>query len=131
MFGLDTNVLVRYFVQDDESQAFRATKIFEKISNINPAFVNNIVMCELIWVLSRAYRYEKPLIVNVINQLLGTMNIEFENVEVLRKSLRHYANGNADFSDYLIAEINKINQATTTYTFDKKAGINSLFTLIQ
>ena len=130
MFGLDTNVLVRYFVQDDKNQAFNATRIFEKISNVNPAFVNNIVMCELIWVLSRAYRYEKPLIVNVINQLLGTMNIEFENVEVLRKALRHYANGNADFSDYLIAEINKINQATTTYTFDKKAGISDLFTLI-
>ena len=131
MFGVDTNVLIRYLVQDDERQASSATRIFEQVSAANPAFLNNIVMCELVWVLSRASRYEKSLIINVINQLLSTRNIEFENSEVLRKTLRHYIKGNGDFSDYLIGEINKINRSRTTYTFDKKAGEHQLFTLVK
>jgi predicted nucleic-acid-binding protein len=130
MIGIDTNVLVRYMIQDDETQAVAASKIFATVSDANPVFINNIVMCELVWVLSRAYKYEKKLIVDVIDQLLCTSGFEFENAEVLRKSLRHYANNNADFSDYLIAEINKANKATITYTFDKKAGSHNLFSMI-
>jgi predicted nucleic-acid-binding protein len=130
MIGIDTNVLVRYLVQDDEQQASAANKMLDRISDINPAFINNIVMCETVWVLSRAYKYEKTLIIKVIEQILSTSGIEFENAEGVRKALRHYTNGNADFSDYLIAEINKENGANTTYTFDRKAAGNSLFTLV-
>ncbi len=130
MIGIDTNVLVRYLVQDDEQQASAANKILDRISDINPAFINNIVMSETVWVLSRAYKYEKKLIVKTIEQILSTSGIEFENAEGVRKALRHYTNGNADFSDYLIAEINKENGANTTYTFDRKAAGNSLFSLV-
>jgi predicted nucleic-acid-binding protein len=130
MIGIDTNVLVRYLVQDDEQQASAAAKILERVSDMNPAFINNIVMCELAWVLLRAYKYEKSLIIRTIEQILSTSGIEFENAEGIRKALRHYTNGNADFSDYLIAEINKENGADTTYTFDRKVAGNSLFTIV-
>lgn len=130
MQGIDTNVLVRFLVQDDDKQSARATKIFEQISKANPAFLNNIVMCELVWVLSKAYQYEKTLIVDVIERLLSTTGIEFENTAVVRKALYLYENGNADFSDYLIAVINKEKRVSTTYTFDKKAGKSDLFTYV-
>jgi predicted nucleic-acid-binding protein len=130
MVGIDTNVLVRYLVQDDEQQALAASKILDRVSDQNPAFINNIVMCETVWVLSRAYRYEKKLIIMIIEQILSTCGIEFENAEGVRKALRHYADGNADFSDYLIAEINKESGAKTTYTFDRKAADNSLFSIV-
>ena len=130
VIGIDTNVLVRYLVQDDKLQASAANKILDRVSELNPAFINNIVMCETVWVLSRAYKYEKKLIVKAMEQILSTSGIEFENAEAVRKALRHYTNGSADFSDYLIAEINKENGAKTTYTFDRKAAGNSLFTLI-
>jgi predicted nucleic-acid-binding protein len=130
MIGIDTNVLVRYLVQDNEQQASAANKILDRISDINPAFINNIVICETVWVLSRAYKYEKKLIIKTIEQILSTSGIEFENAEGVRKALRYYTTGNVDFSDYLIAEINKENGANTTYTFDRKAAGNSLFTLV-
>lgn len=130
MIGIDTNVLVRYLVQDDEKQAATAVKIFFGISNTNPAFINNIVMCELVWVLSRAYKYEKKLILGVIEQLLTTADIEFENAELLRKTLRRYSKGKGDFSDYLIAETNRKNGASVTYTFDRKAGTDELFSFV-
>ena len=130
MIGIDTNVLVRYLVQDDEQQASAATKIFEQVSDLNPVFINNIVMCETVWVLSRAYKYKKSLIARTIEQILSTSNIEFENAEGVRKALRHYLTGNADFSDYLLAEINKENGVKTTYTFDRKAANNPLFSIV-
>ncbi len=103
MIGIDTNVLVRDLVQDDEQQALAATRILEKISDINPAFINNIVMCEKVWVLIRAYKYKKSLIANTLEQILSTCGIEFENAEGVRKALHHYTNVKADFFDYLIA----------------------------
>lgn len=130
MIGIDTNVLVRYLVQDDQRQASRANKIFEQVSDMNPLFINNIVMCELIWVLSRAYKYERELIAQTMEQILSTTGIEFENAENIRNALRHYQKGNADFSDYLIAETNRENGSETTYTFDRKAANHPLFTFI-
>lgn len=129
MIGIDTNVLVRYLVQDDEPQA-AAVEIFSNISVGNPAFINHIVMCELVWVLSRAYKYEKKLIIGVIEQLLTTADIEFENAELLRKALRRYSKGKGDFSDYLIGETNRENGASITYTFDRKAGTDGLFAIV-
>lgn len=130
MIGIDTNVLVRYLVQDDKRQAAAATKIFSGVSEANPVFVNNIVMCELVWVLSRAYKYEKNLITGVIEQLLTTADVEFESADILRKALRRYSKGKGDFADYLIAEINRENGASVTYTFDRKAGSDELFSII-
>lgn len=130
MIGIDTNVLVRYLVQDDEQQAAAAVEIFTNISDSNPAFISNIVMCELVWVLSRAYKYEKELILGVIEQLLTTADLEFENAELLRKALRRYSKGKGDFSDYLIAETNRANGASVTYTFDRKAGTDELFSIV-
>ena len=130
MIGIDTNVLVRYLVQDDETQAKAATKILEQVSDENPAFINNIVMCETVWVLARAYKYDKSIIAETLEQILATAGIEFENAEVIRKAVRHYKNGNADFSDYLLAEINKENGVVSTYTFDRKAASSSLFTIM-
>ena len=131
MIGIDTNVLVRYLVQDDEIQAKAATQILEQITDETPAFINNIVMCETVWVLARAYKYDKSIIAETLEQILATAGLQFENAEAIRKAVRHYKNGNADFSDYLIGEINKENGVATTYTFDRKASGCSLFTIVR
>jgi len=55
MKGLDTNVLVRYIMQDDAKQARKATKIIESMDASNPGFVSNISLVELYWVLTSCY----------------------------------------------------------------------------
>ncbi len=66
MIGLDTNVLVRYLSQDDPEQARITTEYIENNCNKNqPAFINHIVLCETIWVLQRAYKVNKTLIVPI------------------------------------------------------------------
>ena len=55
MKGLDTNVLVRYIMQDDAKQARKATKLIESMETSNPGFVSNISLVELYWVLTSCY----------------------------------------------------------------------------
>ena len=53
MIGLDTNVIVRYVVQDDPRQSAAATRLMEKtLSAENPGFVAVVTLCEVAWVLA-------------------------------------------------------------------------------
>ena len=52
--AVDTNVLVRYLTWDDEAQAEAAARVIESGEVVA---ISVIVLCELAWVLRRAYRY--------------------------------------------------------------------------
>lgn len=63
MTGLDTNVLVRYIVQDDAKQARLATRHLEsQCTPDSPGRINVIVLCELAWVLARGYGYDRQVV---------------------------------------------------------------------
>ena len=80
MIGLDTNVLVRYLVQDDPGQSRKATQVIAKrCTRDDPGFVNRIVLCELVWVLESAYGYSKDTIVAVLEKLLRTSQLKISN----------------------------------------------------
>ncbi len=131
MIGLDTNILVRYITQDDKNQAELATKFIEKnCTGTKPGFINQIVICEIIWVLCRAYGYDKKLVIRIIEKLLQSSEIVVENSSIIWKALKEYENGNADFSDYLIARSNIKSGCNYTVTFDKKASGNKVFKIL-
>lgn len=84
MIGLDTNILVQYFTQDKEEQAQIVENIIENYGNSpNSLFINNIVMCELVLVLEKGYKYSKEQVALVINQMLSTEEFAFEKQELL------------------------------------------------
>jgi predicted nucleic-acid-binding protein len=81
LIGLDTNVIIRYIVQDDEQQAKLATDLIEsQCSSENPVFINEITLCEIVWVLKRAYGYEKTVIINILRQLLVSRESLFHRI---------------------------------------------------
>ena len=60
MIGLDTNVLVRYLTQDDPVQSAQANAFVERqLSSAEPGIIGHGVLCEVGWVLSRAYGYTR------------------------------------------------------------------------
>ncbi len=119
MIGLDTNVLVRYLIQDDPAQALLATKLIEEnCSKHSPRRLSLVVLCELVWVLSSAYRYPKKTIVDALAQHLIPSELEVENEQVARLSLDAYKNGAADYADYVIGFSNITSGCDVTYTFD-------------
>jgi len=121
MIGIDTNVLVRYLVQDDPEQSAQSTVLIEQQCSLSsPGFLSDIVLCELVWVLTGAYKYDKDLVIEVMEQILVTAELSVKNENVVRKAINDYKSGNADFSDYLIVNNNKQSGCVKTYTFDKK-----------
>jgi len=123
MIGLDTNVIVRYLVQDDAKQSRIANQLMEStLSQHTPGFINLLTLCEVTWVLKRNYKVEKIDLIQIIDGLMTTKQIIIENVAIAWKALRAYEESNADFSDIVIAYINLENGCSTTVTFDKKAA---------
>jgi predicted nucleic-acid-binding protein len=130
MIAIDTNILVRYLVQDDPEQAKMASELLEKYSGYPQSiFVNNVIICELTWVLERGYKYSKNQVASTIRSILSTEEFSFEYHNVLWLALEEYELKNIDFSDSLIAQLNKYYGYDKTFTFDKTAVKNNLFVL--
>lgn len=132
MKGIDTNVLVRYIVQDDLEQSRIASHFLEKECTINsPAFINGIVLCELVWVLESAYEYSHNEIVTVLECILKVRQFHLHEPDVLWSSLQGYAQGSAYFADHYIMQLNHHYDCTSTVTFDKKAAKLSFLELLR
>ena len=122
MIGLDTNVLVRHLTQDEPEQAARASSLIERQCSVEePGYINRVVICEVVWVLERAYRYERRLIASCLEMLLRTADLRIENEKAAWTALARYQDG-YDFADALIAETNAMAGVNVTATFDKKAA---------
>ncbi len=120
-FALDTNILVRYIVQDDKRQSPKATSIVENLTAKAPAFISCIVLCEVNWVLKTAYKFSKADCGEVLNRIMSVAVFDIENLEACLVALQRFRSGQADFSDYLIRQIAKEKGYDTLLTFDKKA----------
>lgn len=132
MTGIDTNILVRYIVQDDPVQSKAATIFVEKkCSKENFGFINHIVLCELVWVLQKCYDASKKEIIRVMEQLLQTAQFKVQNQQIVWLSLSDFKSGSADFSDYLVGRINLSKECTETITFDKSAAKAKSFRLMK
>ena len=128
MKALDTNILVRFLVQDDKKQASTVLQLFSEAEQMNqPLYVPLLVILEVIWVLQSAYSVSRQDIVMAISSLLQIPLFEFEN-------LRHFiisANKcSYDLSDILISQAAFFANCETTLIFDKKASQFELFTLL-
>jgi predicted nucleic-acid-binding protein len=125
MIGIDTNVIVRYIVQDDPNQASAATKLIEQLcSTDNPGYINHIVLCELVWVLRRNYKLDKSSICQVIEQIMRTDRIVIEEIQLVWKALEEFKETKADFADCLLAQRNLQAGCQYTATLDDAASVN-------
>ena len=122
MIGLDTNILVRYLVQDDPVQSARATEILERrLTEKNPGFVSVVAMVETVWVLDRAYLLTAREIATAIERLLQVDVLAIENEQEVFTAMVALKQERGSFADALIAELGARVGCTRTLTFDRKA----------
>jgi len=123
MIGLDTNVLVRYLVEDNDPQKGAADRFVEEALNRGESlFVNQIVLCEVVWVLSRAYGFARKEVAEALEMILYARQFEIEAKDMVVQGLREYRKGKADFADCIIGLRNQGAGCTATVTFDRKAA---------
>jgi predicted nucleic-acid-binding protein len=105
MIALDTNVLVRFLVEDDKAQSAKAAKLVaHAVSEDEPLFVSDFVVCETVWVLLAAYRVPRAEVGELLGRLLMAAHLRFNDVDRLSRALEAFAVGKGDFADYVIRE---------------------------
>lgn len=126
MIAIDTNVLLRYLLDDHPAQSARAARLIE---GEVPVLVTDVVLAETIWTLKGAkYQLDKPALLDTLEAIFKEPNIRLEDIQVAWVALDHYRKSKGvDFADALI--VGKASSVADRlgvtfvgmYTFDKAA----------
>lgn len=130
MIGLDTNVLVRYVMQDDARQSPKATRLVESLSIESPGFVPQVSIVEFVWVLTSSYGLTRDQVASALELLLRSKELIIDRADQVVKGLRVFKAGSADFADCLIERIANAAGCNATMTFDAAAAKSAGMRLI-
>ena len=131
MRALDTNVLVRFLVQDDDKQVAIVDQLFsEAEKNKESLYLTSLVVLELMWVLKASYKVERGDILTAVGELLNMPVLKFQDQSALRSFVVEAADNNFDLSDLLIGQIAQAAACENTLTFDKKAAKSDYFKML-
>jgi len=121
--AVDTNVLVRYVVQDDAAQGAAAARLIGRsVQAGTPLFVPVTVLLELEWVLRSAFGFAKAEVVRGLSRLLGSFELGFESEGAVEAALAMYERSSAAFADCLHAALAQRANQQPLWTFDKAAA---------
>lgn len=128
MLGIDTNVLVRFLVRDDEAQFERARRLIKReIGAGEDLLVSLMVLLETEWVLRSRYLLQKAEIAEALSGLLDATEVRFEDEPAVEETLYLWKDSAAGFADCLIGAHNHRLGCRATATFDAKAVRLSAF----
>ena len=130
MIALDTNVLVRFFMQDDPKQLARVRAVMNSLSAADSAWVGLAVVQELVWVSMKSYGANRADITVMLDRLLAMSEIVVEQADVVRHAIHIYRTSKVAFTDCLISASAHAAGCTQTLTFDKDAAKTAGMTLI-
>jgi len=123
MAALDTNVLIRFLVEDDAAQLAAARKLIRKCVNAGETlYVPVTVLIELEWVLRSNFGFDKSTVIQTLSQLLSSVELSFESEAALEVALVLYSQGTADYSDCLHVALASAAGEQPLWTFDKAAA---------
>ena len=130
--ALGTNLLVRLLTNDDVAQAARVEAwLLANATPQRPAYVDHVVLCELGWVLERSYAYSRKHVHEAVAALLEYDVLSIDSPALVRQALQWFADGPADFSDYLLAARARSAGCSTVLTLDRKAAKTSTHRLLK
>lgn len=130
MIGLDTNVIVRYIMQDDVRQAKAATKLVEGLTVDKPGYLTLVTIVELGWVLASCYGLQREQVADATEALLRTKELVVERSELVLQAARAHRAGKCDLADDLIALVAAAEGCSSTFTFDRDAARHAGMRLI-
>jgi predicted nucleic-acid-binding protein len=131
MIGLDSNVLLRVFVDDTPiEQSLSARSLVSSVGR-NGVRVCLVVLVETIWTMRRTFGFGRAAITDFIVELLDRPEFEIEDRDLVEAALEMFIFRRVDFADCLIAVTNARAACQTTYTFDEDASALDQFTWLE
>ena len=122
MIALDTNVLIRFLVRDDEEQFERAERVIRRAARASePVFISLLVLLETEWVLRSRYKLSKAEILSAFSELMTAMDLSFEDEHSIEEALFTWKESTAQFANCLIGARHRTLGCTATATFDAGA----------
>lgn len=113
---LDTNLIIRFLVNDNPQKVSKVEKLLKNKANIN--ILLDTIVAEIIWVLSSYYSLSKQEVIERIRALIHVDTIDCNEV-LINRSLTLWEDYNISYIDaYLVAVANLGN--LTLYTYDTK-----------
>jgi len=132
MIAVDTNILVRFLVRDDEKQAGKVRKRFRLAeANNETIFVPLLVVLETIWVLEAVYAISRHDIVDSIDDLSLMPILKFEAPAVIQDFIVSAREISLGLSDLLIDLSARHSDCESVATFDKKASKTKFFEMLK
>jgi len=128
MQAIDTNVLLRFLLRDDDAQCARVTARFnEAAARGSVHVVSSLVLLELVWVLENVYTYGREEILHALEQLEALPAVVFADAERVRRFIALARTTSLGLEDLLIGLESERLGAAPTLTFDKSAAKSFLF----
>jgi predicted nucleic-acid-binding protein len=125
MIGIDTNVLLRFFEADDDAKQTAAAR--QLVREQSPVFINPIVLAEFAWTLRKTFKLDRAAVHDRLAELIEAPEFKLAYPEAMGRAVKQYETGAADFSDYMIGELNLVFGCDATLTFDNAAAKSRAF----
>jgi predicted nucleic-acid-binding protein len=123
MASLDTNVLVRYIVEDDADQLEAARRLIGRcVREGGTLHAPVTVILELEWVLRRSFGFAKDDVMRAMSSLFSAAELSFESERALEVALQLYRENTADFADCLHIALAAQAGEPPLWAFDTSAG---------
>lgn len=122
MIGVDTNVLLRFLVDDDPAQNEIARRLLSGRSSADPVFISAVTIAETVWVLTRTLDYSSDIVCDMLRDLLASDAVSIEHGDELGFLLGESQPKKAEIADYLIAWSAERAGCSHTVTFDRRAA---------
>jgi len=121
MIGIDTNILLRLWLNDDPAQNKRIDALLaEHGSAPGSLLVTDVVLAEAVWTLGSAYEQDKAAQLTAVRSLLDEAAFAFENRDAVVRAAALFEHSACGFSDCLVAARHAQLGCTFTATFDRR-----------
>lgn len=118
---IDTNLLIRYLVNDDARKAQIVDELLRKAGKGEiHILIPTVVIAELVWVLESFYQMEAGEIADLVDSILNTHGLTVPDDIIVRSALKRYRTERVDLVDAWTAAFAREKGANEIHTFDKK-----------
>lgn len=115
---IDTSIFIRFLTKDIPEKYDECENLFQVIQNGEAkAYISNFVLFEIVFVLTRQYKFPKKKVFSILNQIHKIRNLTLIEKTDTSKALKLYKEYNIKYGDCIITT--QIPKGVTLVTYDR------------